>query len=90
MLAMVSIAEVEVGKDKCETLNLECKQYSAQAGVSSWVESLPNQLLIQEEVEQMELMLDTCLELAKTCNRTIVTQFLLVFLDSKMFPFYRH
>ena len=33
----------------------------------------------------MELMLDTCLELAKTCNRTIVTQFLLVFLDSKMF-----
>ena len=28
MLAMVSIAEVEVGKDKCETLNLHCEAHS--------------------------------------------------------------
>jgi|ERR1740137_255852 len=93
VLAMVKIAEVEVGKEKNEILNLLRKQAMQwpQAGVSSWVESLPNQLLIQNEVEQMELILDTCLELAKTCNRTIATQFLakwkdlLVFLESPMF-----
>merc|ERR1711892_157024 len=93
VLAMVKIAEVEVGKEKNEILNLLRNQAMQwpQAGVSSWVESLPNQLLLQKEVEQMELILDTCLELAKTCNRTIATQFLakwkdlLVFLDSPMF-----
>eukprot|EP00090_Calanus_glacialis_P032188 TRINITY_DN5338_c0_g1_i1.p1 TRINITY_DN5338_c0_g1~~TRINITY_DN5338_c0_g1_i1.p1 ORF type:complete len:565 (+),score=209.90 TRINITY_DN5338_c0_g1_i1:321-2015(+) len=78
VLALVSMLETDIGKEKVDTLDLLREQAMQwpQAGVTSWVESLPNQLLSQVKVEQMELVLNTCLELAKTCNKSLARQFL--------------
>lgn len=77
VLALVSMLEMDIGKEKVDTLNLLREQAMQwpQAGVTSWVESLPNQLLSQVKVEQVEVLLDTCLELAKTCNKSLARQF---------------
>lgn len=78
VLALVSMLETDIGKEKVDTLDLLREQAMLwpQAGVTSWVENLPNQLLSQVKVEQMELVLNTCLELAKTCNKSLARQFL--------------
>jgi len=78
VLALVSMLELDIGQEKVDTLNLLREQAMQwpQAGVTSWVESLPNQLLGQVNGEQVELVLDTCLELAKTCNKSLARQFL--------------
>lgn len=78
VLALVSMLEMDIGKEKVDTLDLLREQAMQwpQAGVTSWVESLPNQLLSQVKVEQVELVLNTCLELAKTCNKSLARQFL--------------
>jgi len=78
VLALVSMLELDIGQEKVDTLNLLREQAMQwpQAGVTSWVESLPKQLLGQVNGEQLELVLDTCLELAKTYNKSLARHFL--------------
>jgi len=78
VLSLVTMLEMDIGREKVDTLDLLREQAMQwpQAGVTSWVESLPNQLLGQLKVEQLELLLDTCLELAKTCNKNLARHFL--------------
>jgi len=68
-----------VGEEKISALNLlreEAIKWPESGVVIIWVKNLPLKLLDQVEVEQMNMMLDTCLELAKTLNRNFSTQFL--------------
>jgi len=75
--ALVIMVET-AGSEKVPTLNLLRDQAMKwpESRVSEWVESLPMKILSQQEVEQTDLMLTTCLELAKTCNKNFATQFL--------------
>jgi len=80
--ALVIMVET-AGPEKVPTLTLLRDQAMKwpEGRVSEWVESLPMNILSQQEVEQADLMLTTCLELAKTCNRNFATQFLVHWKD---------
>jgi len=74
--SLVLMLETVVGKDKILTLKLLRDQAMnwPGPGVHGWVESLPIQILNQTQADQMDMMLDTCLELAKTCNKNLAKQ----------------
>jgi len=80
--ALVLMVET-AGMEKFSTLNLLRDQAMKwpESRVSEWVESLPMKILNQEEVEQIDLLLDTCLELAKTRNKNFASKFLIHWKD---------
>jgi len=80
--ALITMAET-AGPEKVLTLTLLRDQTMKwpEGRVSEWVESLPMNILSQQDVEQTDLMLTTCLELAKTCNKNFATQFLVHWKD---------
>eukprot|EP00092_Neocalanus_flemingeri_P025533 GFUD01027683.1.p1 GENE.GFUD01027683.1~~GFUD01027683.1.p1 ORF type:complete len:574 (-),score=232.21 GFUD01027683.1:71-1792(-) len=81
VLALVKVVEMDAGKEKIAAVNLLREQAMRwpQTGVTRWVENLPSQLVNLEEGEkrvQVELLLDTCLELARSCNKILARTFL--------------
>jgi len=78
VIGLVKLVETNTGTDKVVAMNLLKDQAVRwpQAGVTTWLEHLPSQLVNTEDEGQVELMLNTCLELAKTCNKTLARQFL--------------
>jgi len=81
VLALIKLVETDTGKEKIAAVNMLKEQAMRwpQTGVTSWVENLPGQLVNLVEREQVELLLDTCLELAKTCNKVLARHFLACF-----------
>lgn len=69
--------EMDIGREKVDTLPVEGASYAVAPGCSSWGGELAEPVLLgQMKVEQLELLLDTCLELAKTCNKNLARLFL--------------
>jgi len=78
VVSLVKVAETNVSSEKIDAMNLLKDQAVKwpQSGVTKWLENLPSQLINNEDEEQLELVLNTCLELAKTCNKTLARKFL--------------